>query len=88
MTKFNQEHLERILVMADDKGETWDFSENDTKALKWVLRRLDYYASWEKRFVDALVKIRDIDTFDCVRYVKLADEIACDTLTRWEEHHG
>lgn len=84
MTKFNRDYFERLLAMADDNGETWDFSEEDTKALQWVLRRLDYFASWEKVFLDALVKIRDLPEANCERYVSLVDEIVCEILAKKE----
>lgn len=35
-----KEAVERLKAMIEDKGDTWDLSRNDTKAIKLVLERL------------------------------------------------
>jgi hypothetical protein len=34
---------ERLRMMAEDKGLTWDLSTNDQKAIRGVLHSLDFY---------------------------------------------
>lgn len=57
--QFNREHFNRLLAMADDKGQTWDFSDNDTLALQWVLRRLDSFHQVEKTLQTQLNECRE-----------------------------
>ena len=39
-TRVDDDHLSRLQAMTDDKGETWDLSDNDRAALAWAVELL------------------------------------------------
>ena len=53
MAESKAEMLDRVRMMANDDGETWDLSDNDHDALRHVLARLEA-AGWDTARLDKL----------------------------------
>ncbi len=85
--------MNKILIMRPD-NRTLDcqhcgreyFNEGDELDLKESDKcpADDCQSNERELLINALKKIRDINTADCARYVKIADDIACTALAMVE----